>query len=84
MIAISASIPDATATAIDCVLLDEIGEVDEDTRAAAALTGEFNYHAVLWGDIPEANQPAIIRDAWDKQLHIAPMHQAPYVQWGEV
>lgn len=80
----TATIPAAGATRIDCVLLDDVGEIEEETTAAVSLTGEFNRNAVLWGGIPEANQDNIIRDAWDRQLHIAPMHKAPYVQFGEV
>lgn len=79
----AASIPAADATRIDCVLLDEVGEITEETQAAVALTGEFNRNAVLWGEIPEAGEDAIVRDAWDRQLHIAPMHQAPYIEFGE-
>lgn len=79
----TAAMPTASDTRIDCVLLDDIGDITEGTVAAAALTGEFNRNAVLWGDLPEASQDDIIRDAWDRQLHIAPMHQAPYIEFGE-
>ena len=86
LVGIEAAIPTAAAEKVDCVLLDEIGD-DETTgvtRAAAALTGEFNLNCVLWGAIPAIDQPAMIRAAWDKQLHLAPLNQAPYVQFGEV
>ena len=85
LVGINASIPGSTATRIDAVLLDDIGETEEDiTRASAVIRGQWNLNSVLWGDIPEVSRPAIIRDAWDRGLHLAPQHRAPYVQWGEV
>jgi len=79
------TMPVATTEVIDCILLDEVGETTEVTRAAASLTGQWNQNAVLWGDIPEANWPEVIkRTRSERQLDIAPMHKAPYVQFGEV
>lgn len=83
LVGIHASIPDATATRVDAILLDDVGKTDEVVRAAAAIRGQWNLNAVLWGGIPEANQPAIIRDAWDRGLYIAPMNKSSFVQWGE-
>lgn len=80
----TASMPGASATSVDCVLLDDVGETDEPTAAAASLTGEFNENAVLWGDVPEANKAAVKKAAAAKQLYIAPMVKAPFVQFGEV
>lgn len=81
-----ATLPTASTTAIDGILLDDIGEIDgiEAVPAAASLTGEWNENSVLWGDIPDANKAAVIKACAAKQFYIAPMHKAPWVQFGEV
>lgn len=81
-----AALPLAATTAIDGILLDEIGEIDglEAVPAAVALTGEWNENNVLWGAITDANKAAVIKAAAAKQFYIAPMHKAPWVQFGEV
>jgi len=84
LVGIKASLPEADAERIDAVLLDEVGEIDETTRAAAAIKGQWNLNAVLWGAIPDTAKPALIRDAWDRGLHLAPMHKAQFIQFGEV
>lgn len=80
-----ASLPTASTVAVDCILLDDVGEIDglEEVEAAVSLTGEFNENAVLWGGITEANQAAVKKAAAEKQLYIAPMAKAPFVQFGE-
>ena len=83
----AATLPTAAATTVDAVLLTDVGTLatgDGPVPAIAAMTGEFNENVVLWGAIPEANRAAVVRSAKDKQLYIAPMHQAPFVQFGEV
>ena len=82
-----ASLPTAAAITVDAVLLTDVGEVtaeDVPVLAAASMTGEFNENVVEWGAIPEASRAAVVRNVKDKQLYIAPMHQAPFVQFGEV
>ena len=77
----NASIPEAAATTVEAVLFtDDIGKITDDTPAAAAVTGEFNENVVLWGEIPEANQPAVKQAAAEHQLYLAPQNQAPYVE----
>lgn len=80
----TASLPVAATESVDCILLTDVGETDEATPAAAALTGEFNENAVLWGGITEVNKEAVKKAASAKQLYIAPMQKAPFVQFGEV
>ena len=80
----TASMPTADTVEIDCVLLTDVGETAEETTAAASLTGEFNENAILWGAITEENQDAVKKAAAARQLYIAPMVKAPFVQFGEV
>ena len=81
----NALLPDVDTEIIDAILLDEVGETTEVTKAAASLTGQWNENCVLWGDIPPANIPEVIkRTRSERQLDIAPQHKAPFVQWGEV
>lgn len=81
----TATIPGASAVKIDGILLDDIGEIDgnETVPAAASLTGEFNENEVLWGDITDANKNAVKKAAAEKQLYIAPMAEADFIQFGE-
>jgi hypothetical protein len=79
----TASTPTSTTEVLDAVLLDDIGEVDEATRASASLTGEFNQNSMDFGEIEEANLQAVLtRTRSERQLDIAPMHQAPFIQFG--
>ena len=80
----AASMPTATTVEVDGILLDDIGEITVATPAAVSLTGEFNENMVLWGEITDANKPAVKKAAAEKQLYIAPMAKAPFVQFGEV
>jgi len=82
---LNADVPGEDAEIIDAILLDEIGETDAVTRAAASLTGQFNQNYILWGEIPEANIPEVIKKTRsERQLDIAPMHKAPYLQFGRL
>jgi len=82
---INASMPLVDTEVLDAVLLDEVGETTEDTKAAASLTGQFNQNVMYFGAIDDADLPAVLkRTRSERQLDIAPMHQAPFVQWGEV
>ena len=81
----SATRPVAATTVIDAILLEDIGEVDtgESAKAAASLTGQFNQNSVDFGAIPDANLATVIATTRaTRQLDIAPMHQAPYIQFG--
>ncbi len=80
----TASMPTAETDSVNCILLTDVGETTEVTSAAAALTGEFNENAVLWGTITEEGKPKVVRNSAANQLYIAPMHKAPFVQFGEV
>ena len=85
-----ATLPSATDMSIDGILLDINGKTEAEldgayeSPATVAITGEFNYNGLDWGDIPDTNHEAIIRALLDKNIYIAPMHKAPYVQFGEV
>jgi hypothetical protein len=57
------------------VLLDDKGAITENTDAVAAVTGEFNQLAVLFGAIAEADQPLTILNARKQGLFIAPMNK---------
>ena len=81
----NAALPDSATEVVDCVLLDDVGTTTEVTRAAVALTGQWNENCILWGDIPSASVPEVIkRTRSERQLDIAPQHKAPFIQWGEV
>ena len=82
---INALMPTDATEIIDCILLDEVGETTEITKAAVSLTGQWNQNSVLWGGILEQDIPEVIkRTRSERQLDIAPQHQAPFVQFGGV
>jgi hypothetical protein len=85
---VTVSIPTGETEILDAVLLDDIGDLSEepeDVMAAASLTGAFNQNVMHFGEIDDADLPAVLkRTRSERQLDIAPMHQAPFVEWGKV
>ena len=67
------------ATQIHGILLDDVPISTDPTEVPIALTGEFNQNVMDLTSLGANANTAIIR-ARDKQIYIAPMNQAPFVQ----